>query len=75
MLGLKSLMHQAKSKNSYENVLVKIYKLLMDEYGYIPYNDFIRTPLPITMWLVEQITDSKEKRKTTPRENRMLNKM
>jgi hypothetical protein len=49
---------------SVDDLAIRIHHVLMKEYGWIPYREFLELPLPVTMSLLKEIEyDYEEQRK------------
>jgi len=60
MFDVQELITQKKQEKLSENWLAEIHDLLMCEYGWIPFNEFKKLPIPLVVSLVETITERKK---------------
>ena len=58
--SVRNLIENQKKKKSEKNWLPKLHHVLMKEYGWIPFDDFKRMPLPTIWHLVDQINEQRK---------------
>ena len=60
---LLAVIAKAKSKKheDTEDILPKIYQILIYEYGFIPYDDYLKIPIPVVYYLLDCIAERHEK--------------
>ena len=61
MISLQELLEKKKRESYSENWLAEIHDLLMCEYGWIPFEEFKRLPIPLIISLVSTIIERRQK--------------
>jgi len=64
LTDVKKLIDGKKRKvEDSEELAIRAHHILMKEYGWIPYEEFLRTPLPVTINLLKEIEKDKNAEK------------
>jgi len=60
MISVQELLEKKKKEAMHENWLAEIHDTLMREYGWIPFEEFKRLPIPLVASLLEIIAQRRE---------------
>lgn len=62
-MQVPEFIEKAKQKKAEKSWLPRVHHILMKEYGWIPYEEFKKLPLPVIWNLLEQIKEQHEAEK------------